>query len=402
MSSRPVKVSQLNSYIKRVLQTDPILGDVSVIGEISNLKFHGSGHVYFSLKDENSKINCFLASDRIDYVNCIPEEGLEVTACGYIYLYERGGSYSLNIRDMEASGQGDLAAAFEKLKRRLEKEGIFDKSHKKELPFFPEKIAVVTSDTGAAVRDILKIIRNKNHYVDILIYPVLVQGPEAPREISHAIDDINENHQDVDVIITGRGGGSMEELSAFNDERIARSIYESQIPVISAVGHETDFTIADFAADVRAETPTAAAEIAVPDTEEIREHMDGIKEDMERSISNMIGDKKKILDMMDPKLFFREIESRIALDRFNIDDIISDMGNDMKSIMSSLENRLHVLSEALEASSPKAVLERGYCIVTDTAGKVVSDMTALKEKQVVNIKAARGSAGAVITDIGKE
>ena len=166
--------------------------------------------------------------------------------------------------------------------------------------------------------------------------------------------------------------------------------------------HETDFTIADFAADVRAETPTAAAEIAVPDTGEIREHIDGIKEDMERSISSMIGDKKKILDMMDPKLFFREIESRIALDRFNIDDIISDMGNDMKSIMSSLENRLHVLSEALEASSPKAVLERGYCIVTDTAGKVVSDMTALKEKQVVNIKAARGSAGAVITDIGKE
>ena len=259
MAIKPVKVSQLNGYIKRILQTDPLLGNVSVIGEISNLKFHGSGHVYFSMKDEGSRLNCFLPADRAQNLRYELSEGMEITASGYIYLYERGGSYSLNIRDIEVAGLGNLSIAFEKLKAKLEAEGLFDKEHKKEIPFFPEKIAVVTSETGAAVRDILKIIKSRNNYVDVLIYPVLVQGPSAAGEIAHAIADINEKWPDIDTIITGRGGGAMEELWAFNEEIVARSIYASKIPVISAVGHETDFTIADFVADRRAETPTAAA-----------------------------------------------------------------------------------------------------------------------------------------------
>ena len=284
MGLKPIRVGQLNNYIGRVLKTDPILGNVSVIGEISNLKFHSSGHVYFSLKDETSKINCFLSSSNLEHITCPMEEGMEIVASGFISVYERGGYYSLNIRDMEVNGEGQLAIQFEKLKAKLEKEGLFAPEHKKPLPEFPSKIAVVTSETGAAVRDIIRTIKNKNDYVDILVYPVLVQGPAAAQDIAGAIRDINENYKDVDVIITGRGGGSMEELWAFNEEVVARSIFASEIPVISAVGHETDFTISDFTADFRAATPTAAAELAVPDTGKLREYLEDMKEELASSL----------------------------------------------------------------------------------------------------------------------
>lgn len=402
MGSKPVNVSQLNSYIKRILQTDPILANVSVTGEVSNLKFHGSGHVYFSLKDEHSRINCFLASDRLDAVTCFPEEGMEVIVYGYIYLYERGGTYSINIRDMESSGQGELAAAFEKLKRKLEKEGLFDKEHKKKLPLFPEKLAVVTSDTGAAVRDIVKIIKSRNDCVDVLVYPVLVQGPGAPDDISSAIDDINSNYDDVDVIIVGRGGGSMEDLAAFNDENVARSIYASHIPVISAVGHETDFTIADFVADLRAETPTAAANMAVPNTGELREYVKNLRYEAERELKIIIADRKKSLELMAPQSCLRDLKSRIAMEQLNADDIINNMGNLIKNITASLKSKIEIMAETVESSCPMAVMERGYCMVTDEAGSIVKDMLALKKNQTIKIKAAHGSAEAVVTDIGKE
>lgn len=402
MAIKPVKVSQLNSYIKRILQTDPILGNVSVVGEISNLKFHGSGHVYFSLKDENSKINCFLAAGNLAAIRCDLREGLEVVADGYIYLYERGGSYSLNIRNMEAAGQGDLAAAFEKLKAKLEKEGLFDSRHKKPLPFFPEKIAVVTSATGAAVRDITKIIRSKNDCVDILIYPVLVQGPKAPAEIEAAIYDINENHRDVDVIITGRGGGSMEELWAFNDEGVARSIFASEIPVISAVGHETDFTIADFVADLRAETPTAAADKGVPDTGQLREYIGSLAWEMKRNLRNVTEDRRKHLEMLNPQSFGRDIQSRIALDQMTVDNIIHDMGNYMKTRISSLSHRLTLMEETLRSADPRAILSRGYCVVTDDEGNIVKDAGSLREDQMIRIEASTGYARARVTETGKE
>ena len=204
MGLKPVPVGQLNNYIGRVLKTDPILSNISVVGEISNLKYHSSGHVYFSLKDDSSRVNCFLSWGNLQNISCPLEEGMEVVAAGFISVYERGGYYSLNVRDIEVNGRGQLAAAFEKLKAKLGEEGLFREEHKKELPFFPLKIAVVTSETGAAVRDIIRTIKNKNKVVDILVYPVLVQGPAASGEISSAIDDINVNHKDVDVIITLR------------------------------------------------------------------------------------------------------------------------------------------------------------------------------------------------------
>lgn len=394
MAMKPISVSQLNNYIKRTLQTDPLLGNVSVTGEISNLKFHDSGHVYFSLKDESSRINCFIASDNLMTLGCMPSEGMEVVIGGYIYLYMRGGSYSLNVRTMEESGQGELAAAFEKLKRKLEAEGLFDKERKREIPFFPGKIALVTSPTGAAVRDMIKIITGKNDFVDILICPVLVQGPNAAGEIAAAIDDLNKNHPDVDVIIAGRGGGSMEELWAFNEEIVARSIYASHIPVISAVGHEIDFTISDFVADMRAETPTAAAERAAPDTGGIRGQLETMEQEMKNRLTAIAREKRRLLEALDPEVFGRNLKSRIAFDRLNADNIMSDAESRMRSTLTTLRHRTQLAGEAVESSSPKAIMDRGYSIVTDEDGKVVKNADALADRQLINIEAAKGRATA--------
>ncbi|MGN0704927.1 MAG: exodeoxyribonuclease VII large subunit [Lentihominibacter sp.] len=397
MALKPVRVSQLNSYIKRILQTDPILGNVSVIGEISNLKFHGSGHVYFSLKDEGSKVSCFLAADKFAVLTCELEEGLEITASGYIYLYERGGSYSLNIRDIQVSGQGNLAAEFQKLKVKLEKEGLFDTEHKKAIPAFPGKVAVVTSETGAAVRDIVKTIRIKNDFTDILIYPVLVQGPGAAGEISAAIENLNMHYSDVDIIIAGRGGGSMEELWAFNEEIVARSIYESDIPVISAVGHETDFTIADFVADLRAETPTAAAERAVPDTFLLRENLETIKKEMKRNLNMIVEDRRKRLELLDPEAFGRDIRSRIIMDQMRLDNTAQKMGEQLRTKVRDYRYRLDIIRESLEACNPDNILEKGYSVVTDEAGAIVRDAGALRANELVSIRACTGTAQARIT-----
>lgn len=402
MGIKPVKVSQLNNYIKRILQTDPILGNVSVTGEISNLKFHSSGHVYFSLKDEASRLNCFLAAGNLQHITCELREGMQVVASGYVYLYERGGSYSLNVRDIEEEGQGDLSAAFQKLKEKLEREGIFDKSHKKQLPQFPEKLAVVTSETGAAIRDILKIITGKNDMVHILIYPVLVQGPDAAGQIASAIYDLNENHRDVDIIITGRGGGSMEDLWAFNEEVVARSIYQSEIPIISAVGHETDFTIADFAADLRAETPTAAAQMAVPDTAALRESLDYMRDEMAKTLKALTENKRKEMELKNLQSFGRDIKSRIVMEQMRIDNIMDSSGKAALQKLNDCENRLKVIFEALEAANPRLILAKGYSVVTDDEGNIVKDIGSLSVGQSIGIEAASGYGRAQITSVGKE
>jgi len=399
MGLKPIRVGQLNNYIGRVLKTDPILGNVSVIGEISNLKFHSSGHVYFSLKDETSKVNCFLAASNLERITCPMEEGMEIIASGYISVYERGGYYSLNIRDIEVNGEGQLAIQYEKLKAKLEKEGLFSAEHKKPLPEFPAKIAVVTSETGAAVRDIIRTIKNKNDYVDILVYPVLVQGPAAAQDIANALKDINAHYKDIDVIITGRGGGSMEELWAFNEEIVARSIFASEIPVISAVGHETDFTISDFTADFRAATPTAAAEMAVPDTGELREYLRSKKEELASSLIGQIDLRKNRLSALDPNAFSKGIATRIAYEQMNADRIIESMADSLKNRIASGRDRIELLKALLEAADPKAILARGYSVVTDEKGSVISRADKLKVGQNVTIETGSGSARAEITSI---
>ena len=333
MGLNPIRVGQLNQYIGRVLKNDPLLSDVSVVGEISNLRFHSSGHIYFSLKDETSRIDCFLPARTVPQISCPLDEGLEVIASGYISVYERGGRYSLNITDLEAAGMGQLAIRFEQLKARLEKEGLFDPAHKKAIPAFPSRVAVVTSPTGAAVRDIQKIIRSKNDYVSILIVPVLVQGPSAAADIASAIDEVNERCPDVDVIITGRGGGSAEELWAFNEEVVARSIYASKIPVISAVGHETDFTISDFVADLRAETPTAAADKAVPDTGELRQNLLYYREEMTRALQHRVEIGRQRLSALDPAAFASGIRGRIEYDQMYADWLAEAMADKLRSAL---------------------------------------------------------------------
>ena len=398
MGLKPVSVSQLNSYIKRILQTDPILGNVSVTGELSNVKYHSTGHVYFSLKDEKSTIRCFLPSGNADNIAFRLEDGLEVNVYGYLYLYEKGGYYSINVKDIEESGEGRLMAEFRALKRKLEGEGLFDQEHKKPLPSFPSQIAVVTSATGAAVRDIIKIIKNKNDYVNVLIYPVTVQGPSAAGEIAEAIDDINRRFTDIDVIITGRGGGSIEELWAFNEEKVARSIYKSSIPVISAVGHETDFTIADFVADRRAETPTAAADMAVPDTTELRDYINNLDKELSRSIRIRIQQAENSLNLMNPELSMRQLKSRTVMAQMKCDGIYQQLNSQVDNKLTDFTKRVELAGQVINSSNPDLILARGYAIVRNSQGKIVKNASEVSIGDTIDISLAEGRARATVID----
>ena len=399
MDLTPIRVGQLNQYIGRVLRMDPLLSDIALIGEVSNLKFHHSGHIYFSLKDDSSRISCFLPERIARQITCPLEEGAEVIASGYIAVFERGGTYSLNVTDLRAGGKGELAIRFEQLKAKLSAEGLFDPAHKKPLPAFPRKVAVVTSPTGAAVRDILKIIQSKNDVTSVLICPVLVQGPAAARDIAAAIDELNEMHPEVDVIIAGRGGGSQEELWAFNEEAVARSIFRSRIPVISAVGHETDFTIADFVADLRAETPTAAADRAVPDTRQLRDQLDRSAADLRNDLQRHLALAKQRLQALDPAAFAAGIRTRIEYEQMHLDRLADDMTGILKMRVSENARRIDLLRQVIEGASPYAILDRGYAMVTGADGRAVRNAAELSPGDTVDLRMAGGTAAARITEI---
>lgn len=329
MPLKPVRVSQLNNYISKILGSDPLIGNVRVEGEISNLKYHSSGHVFFSLKDEFSTIRCFMPSSAVLRLRYELDNGMNVIVGGYISVYEKGGYYSLNIRELEAEGRGALAIAFDKVKEKLEKEGVFSLEHKMKIPSFAMKIAIVTSPTGAALQDMLKIIKSRNDVTDVLIYPSAVQGDGAALQIASAIDAINREHPDVEIIIAGRGGGSQEDLWAFNEECVARAIFNSKIPVISAVGHETDFTIADFAADLRAETPTAAATIAAFDSYALAELIASYKEDMKLSVLHLFDRYKERLLSLKAQL---ESLDPARLKKLGLVSVVDKDGKGLKSV----------------------------------------------------------------------
>lgn len=401
MAAKPVKVSQLNAYIKRILQSSPVLSNVTVIGEVSNLKFHSSGHVYFSLKDEKGKISCFLPADIAVSMDKSIEEGTEAVVTGYIYLYERGGSYSINVKTIEKSGTGNLAAEFEKLKKKLEAEGLFDRSAKKPLNPFPRRVAVVTSDTGAAVHDIIKIIRSRNRYVDILVCPVLVQGPSAASDISSMITELNEKCPDTDVIITGRGGGSMEELWAFNEESVARAIAASDIPVISAVGHETDFTIADFAADVRAETPTAAAVLAVPDINELVMYTDELMQSIDAYMDSILERNYLRLQGSGIVQMSHLLYSMISGREMEIKALFNVLEFETDSRLEKLESRIESLRDTIENLNPSRILEKGYSIIKDGNDLCITEIGDLRSGNEIKIVMRGGDAGALITEVRK-
>ncbi len=354
MALKPVSVTQLNEYISRVLTTDPLLGNIRVTGEITNLKFHTSGHVYFSIADATSKINCFFPASYVKNLTFLPDDGMEVIINGYINVYKKGGTYTLFVRSMEACGEGNLSAAFEVLKRKLEAEGIFAQEHKKAIPAFPKKIGIVTSHTGAALQDILKIIKSRTSLVDVIVFPVLVQGADAAADIASTLNMINENFDDLDTLIVGRGGGSAEDLWPFNEEIVARAIYRCDIPIISAVGHEIDFTIADFAADKRAETPTAAAEMAVPNTGELLKKIEIYKNNLTVQMNN-----------------------KIKYDKLRADNCILDMKNVLNRMIASMEHKMETLKLYLDENNPSAVLGKGYSILQTADGKSVSSVSQI-------------------------
>lgn len=358
MALKPVTVSQLNEYISRVLMTDPLLGNVTVTGEISNLKYHSSGHVYFSINDENSKINCFFPASYVRNLSYELGDGLEVVINGYINVYKKGGTYTLFVRTVTVAGEGNLAMAFQLLKDRLSKEGLFDPAHKKPIPEFPHKIGIVTSRTGAAVQDILKIITSRNNLVDIIIFPVQVQGEGAAQDIADTLDMISQNDEfsDIDTLIVGRGGGSTEDLWAFNEEVLARAIYRCTIPVISAVGHEIDFSISDFVADRRAETPTTAAEMAVPDLREIRLSLEKHKTDL-----------------------LSRLNAKVKTDSLMIENCMLEIRNTMERRLAEYSHKLETMKLFLEENNPSSVLKKGYGILEDMSGNVVSSVNHIKE-----------------------
>lgn len=399
MALKPIKVSQLNSYIKRILQTDPLLGNVSVIGEISNLKYHQSGHVYFSLKDSTSKINCFLSSQNLQKLKYELEESMEITAIGNISLYEPGGYYSLNIKDVQVSGVGNLSIAFEKLKNKLEAEGLFDLSHKKSIPTFPKEIVIITAETGAAVKDIIKIISDKNDYVNLLIYPVTVQGPRAAEEIASALDHVNKAFPNTDTIIVGRGGGSIEDLWAFNEEVVARSIYNSNIPVISAVGHEIDFTIADLVADARGETPTAAANMAVPNINDLKVYLNQLKIGLRDRLETNITRKEDRLKSVNIKLFENIINNKIDFLRLKIKGRLETIENKVNYLIDEKEKNIKITMNTLDSLNPSNILKRGYSIATDENGTMLKSVEKLNADDQINLVLADGEISALIKTI---
>ena len=378
MAMQPVSVTQLTQYIKLLLDRDEILSQVCVRGELSNYKAHSSGHQYFTLKDEGAVISCVMFRSDAAKLRFRPESGMSVLATGRVQVYQRDGKYQLYCSGLTPEGTGDLQIAFEQLKAKLEKEGLFDPAHKKPLPPYPEKIAIVTSSAGAAVHDMIRILRRRYPIAKVILLPVRVQGAEAPPEIAGAIRYANR-WKVGDLIITGRGGGSMEDLWAFNDERVARAIYDSELPVISAVGHEPDGTISDFVADARASTPSNAAEIAVPDQAELLRWLRGAEERMEQSESQRLAAMRQRLDALASKRVMRDHLAYVQDKRMELVHVQQRLGDLSGAAVARKRQKFSELAASLDAMSPLKVLGRGYAMAQNEAGQILKshrDVTA--------------------------
>lgn len=399
MKLRALEISEVNSYIKRILTNDAILYNLKVKGEISNFKVHSSGNVYLSLKDEKSKINCVIFKNNYNK-DLHLDNGSKVIANGYISLYERDGSYQLYINDIEIEGLGNLYIEFNKLKEQLSEEGLFDIKYKKSIPSMPKSIGVITSETGAVIRDIINVIKRRYPKVNIKLYPVNVQGSQSKYDICEGIKFFN-NKNNVDIIIVGRGGGSIEELQSFNEEIVAREVFNSKIPIISAVGHETDFTICDFVADMRAPTPSAAAEIATPNLVDLEYKLDNIKDRLNRSVINQVNLDKNRIDYV-----FEKIGNYLKL--YTIKDKITQIDKIYDKINFEIENTISIESERLKNTgiilhnlSPLATLDRGYSIV-HKEGEIINSIKQIKLKEELDIKLRDGNIKCNVESIEDE
>lgn len=394
-----LSVSQLNRYVKSRMDADENLFNVFLVGEISNFTDHyKTGHFYFSLKDEEAQIKAVMFRQNALKVKFRPENGLRVIVRGRVSLYEAAGSYQVFVDDMQPDGVGALNLAFEQLKERLEREGLFDAAHKKPLPRFPERIGVITSETGAAVQDILNILGRRFPYAQVVLAPVLVQGEGAPAQLVDALQSFNAC-KNVDVIILGRGGGSAEDLWAFNDERLAYAVYRSQIPVISAVGHETDFTICDFVADLRAPTPSAAAELAVPDQMQLRAEIHTLLSRMQRTVTNNLREQRLRLEQSAQKSVLKNPNLFFDTKRMQLISVSTQFDALEKAILHRARIRLQENAAKLQALSPLSVLARGYSVTTLADGTVVHSANQLSENTEITVQLADGKAACTVKEI---
>lgn len=391
-------VTELNNRIKGIIELDPVMADVCVRGELSNYKVYPSGHHYFTLKDSESSLRCVMFKSSTLRLRFRPESGMGVTAFGRISVYPRDGAYQLYCTDILPEGIGDLQLAFEQLKKKLGDEGLFDASHKKSLPQFPERIAIITSSAGAAVHDMIRILGQRWPMSKVLLLPVRVQGIEAPPEIVGAIRYANE-FKLADVIITGRGGGSIEDLWAFNDERVARAIYESEIPVISAVGHEPDVTISDYVADVRASTPSNAAEIAVPDRSEFYELLSNYRIRAGQAMSKAVSRRRDRLDSIASKRILTDPMAAIDDRRLLLDRIRDRLLSSQEQSLSRKKEAFVRLTASLDAMSPLKVLSRGYSVVSDDEGNCVTQAEGLRSGDRLELRFSDGQVKCTVDSI---
>ena len=397
MAQNVLSITQLTEYIRGRLDDDPFLGQVAVRGEISNYKVYPSGHHYFTLKDEGAALKCVMFKGNAMRLRFRPDNGMKVIAMGKVTVYPRDGAYQLYCAAMAMDGVGDLYAAFEQLKKKLAAQGLFDPAHKKPLPKCPGTIGIVTSSAGAAVHDMLRILRKRYPLTKVRLLPVRVQGAEAPGEIAAAIRYANR-YRLADLLIVGRGGGSIEDLWAFNDELVAHAIYESEIPVISAVGHEPDVTISDYVADLRAATPSNAAELAVPDREEMRAALAQLTRRLCGSVQAGLDDRRQMLDALASANVLQNPSAWLSPRRQALRNTVQSLTHSAERRILNEKNELAALSARLDAMSPLKVLSRGYAIVSDENGKVIKRTEDAKPGDVLT---ARVEDGAITVQVQK-
>ncbi len=395
MENNVFSVSQVNKYIKMLFDSDMFLNKITIKGEITNFKAHYTGHFYFTLKDEASTIKCVMFKSYASLVKFKPEDGMKVTITGQISVFERDGVYQIYCNKMEKDGLGDLYIAYEELKKKLEKEGLFDSKYKKEIPFLPNRVGVITSKTGAVIRDIINVSTRRYKKADILIYPAAVQGVNVASTVIKGIETFNKLNN-VDVIIIARGGGSFEDLFGFNDENLARKIFESKIPIVSAVGHETDFTICDFVSDLRAPTPSAAAELVYPEYIDILNRIDNAKVRLNLAIKNYVKIKKEYVNRLKSMRLEKEPLEIISKNRLIIDSYLKNIENKIRlNIQNSRLKTIKQISK-IDALSPLKTLSRGYSYTTNENNKAVNFVNDVKKGEKIHVRVVDGTFDAIV------
>ena len=393
-SDMAVTVSDLNRYIKDKIANDENLSQILVKGEISNFKNHYTGHMYFTLKDENSLIKCVCFKTYAEKLTFMPKDGMKVIVLGSVSVFERDGIYQIYVKIMEEDGLGDLYTKYKELKEKLEKEGLFDETHKKEIPFMPKTIGVLTSQTGAVIRDIINVSTRRNPNVHIRLLPVPVQGDGAAEKIASGIELMNEKKL-ADVLILARGGGSLEDLWPFNEEVVARAIYNSGLPIISAVGHETDFSISDFVADLRAPTPSAAAELAVADVYEVKKKISDYQDRLRMALIKKVEVMKLRYDKCMASAVFKEPLRKVNDNYLVLDNLLKRLEVAIKNKEEQEKNRYLKLVSKLDTLSPLKTLARGYTL-TERQGKIIKSKNELQKGDIVDIRFTDGKKQAVI------